>query len=286
MPDDDSKKALTGLEIFKTMSTFISSVVIAITGIYVTNQYNSRQLEISQRQAESQIAIARNKELADLIPKLGSSDVNIRKFSAISLALYGKDAVPALIAALGDDDQNVRDAAVKSLGIIGTPATPELIKVYQNKRNPYNLRATAVYTLGFMQAPGAYDIAVSALEDPREDPTVRKDAAAAMGFLKEGKAVEKLFSVLRKSKDRDTTLAANIVWALGEIPDASIANELVNLRLLEHFNEEVRFQTVWAIGKVGNENMVSHLSGVESRDSSERVRQAARGAAAWIKLRG
>lgn len=238
-------------------------------------------MEISQRQADSQIVITRNRELANLIPNLGSPDVNIRKFSAISLALYGKDAVPALVVAIGDDDPNVRIVAAKSLSIIGDIAIPDLTKAYQDQRNNINLRASALYTLGLIRAPNSYELAASALENPRENPDVRKDAAAVLGFLREKRATEKLLSVLRKSKERDPMLTSNIVFALGEIQDVAITDDLISL--LDHHDEEVRFQTVWALGKIGDENVLNILSQVESNDKSERVREAAKGASSWIK---
>lgn len=273
MSDNKSNRKLSKLEVFQAISGFISAVIIAGAASYAAYDYNSKQLEIS-----------RNKDLADLVPKLGSQDANLRKFSAISLALYGEYAIPALIATLDDTNQNVRMAAVKSLSIIGDPAIRELTKTYQDKRNPINKRAAGLYTLGLMGAPNAYELAASALEDPKEDPLVRKDAAQVMGFLKEKRSVEKLLSVLNKSKERDEILTSDIVWALGEIQDVPITDDLISL--LDHPNEKVRLNTARALGKIGNGSTLSILSRVESNDKSEEVRLAAKDASAWIKRRG
>ena len=110
MPAEKSKRE-SRLETFKTFSTFLSSVVIALATFFATWVYNSKQLEISQ-----------NKALSELIPKLGDNVANVRKFNAISLALHGKNAVPALMAIIRDDKQEVRNAAATALGIIGTAA--------------------------------------------------------------------------------------------------------------------------------------------------------------------
>jgi HEAT repeat protein len=273
MSDNNSSENLNSLQVFKAISVFISSIIIAGAGIFVTSQYNSNQLEIS-----------RNKDLATLIPQLGSQDATVRKFSAISLALYGKYAVPALMVTLDDENQDVRVAAVTSLSMIGEPAIRELTKTYQDKCNSETKRSSGLYTLGRMRAPNAYELAASALEDPKENPWVRKDAAMVMGFLKEKRSVERLLSVLRESKERDVTLTSTIVWALGEIQDVPITDDLISL--LDHPDETVRIYIVTALGKIGNESTLSILSRVESNDKSETVRQAAKDASAWIKRRG
>lgn len=261
------------LEYFSAISTFISSVIIAATGIFLTFRYNSNQLQIS-----------RNKELADLIPRLGSPNVNERKFGAISLALYGKKAIHALIATLDDENENVRMAAVKSLGIIGEAAIPELTKTYQDRRNNRNQRGTALYALGQVRAPNAYDFAASALDDSKEDPIVRQEAATAMALLKDKRSVEKLLSVLKKSKEKDVDLTSEILWALGEIGDVANTDDII--KLLNDRSEDVRIQAVWTLGKIGNENVLSILSQVTSNnDETEKVRNAAKEASDWLKRR-
>ena len=270
MPDDNSKGNTKGIEYFKSASMFISSVIIAATGIIATNQYNSGQLKI-----------ARNKELSELIPKLGNGDANVRKFSAVSLALYGKDAIPPLIATLADDDENVRTAGAKSLSIIGEPAISELKSAYENRRNDINLRASALYTLGLMRSQNAYKLAVSAVEDPTEDSTVRKDAANVLGFLRDQQAIGTLLTFLKTSKVRDKRLTIQILYALGEIQNVAITDDLINL--LDHPAEDVRQATIWTLAKIGRENILNKLSQVESNDKSKKVRRAAKEASAWIK---
>ncbi len=283
MPDDDNKARISKWELFRTFTTFISSVMIAGVGLYATRQYNSSQLEIS-----------RNKELTALIPKLGESDAKVRQFSAIALALYGNHAIPALLPTLSDVDPEVRMAGVQSLSLIGgDEVIGALTQAYKDRRNNINLRCTALYTLGFMRAPKTYDLAVSALENPRENPDVRKDAVTALGFLGERRATGKLLSALRKSVDRDVYLTSNVFFALGQIEDSAIADSLIRLGLLDHPEENIRYQTVLALMNVGNERMtidnetlVNILARVETHDESEKVRQAARDASGWIKRKG
>jgi HEAT repeat protein len=278
----DRERRQYRLEVFKAATTFFSSVIIAVAGILITVLYGSKEVKIAERQADAQIAIARNKELATLAPSLGSANADTRKFGAISLALYGGDAVPLLIALLGDDEQPVRNAAVSSLAIIGHNTIGDLTKTYLDRRNHANLRAGALYALGTMRAPNAHDLAVAALENRQEDPVVRKDAAQVMGFLKAEHATAKLLSVLHTSQAKDPALTSAIVFALGEIRQVPLTEEFV--RMLEHPHEDVRYETVWALGKIGGEQVLSLLNRAAASDGSERVRQAATEAVAWMQL--
>ncbi len=256
------------LELLKAGSTFISSIIIASAGIYVTAQFNSQQLEIS-----------RNRDLSTLIPNLGSNDPTIRRFSAISLGLYGREAIPALIATLDDEKSEVRSAAVKALTVIGDPAKPELIIAFENQRNDVNLRAMSLLALGEMHEPRAYDFAINALGNPSEDPDVRKDAATVLGFFRREDALSVLLHTLDKSKDTDVTLSRNIVWALGVIKEPSVVPGL--LAMLHHRDDGMRYQVVWALASVGDEKIVGILGQVELNDTSDYIRQAARDAKSW-----
>lgn len=281
MATSTEKSKVTRLETFKAVSTFISSVVIAMAGIYVTSQYNAKQLAISDQQKTAELAIAQNRELANLIPQLGSQDTNVRKFSAISLGMYGKHAIPALIASLADEDMAVRMAAIRSLGIIGHDAVPELFKIAIERRNNYNTRAGAVYALGMIGGPSIYNLEVSIIQDRSEDPDVRKDAASALGFLRDQRAVNPLISLLNQSNKTDALLIAAAVWSLGEIQATAAVDPISHL--LSHPDKEVRFQVVWALGKIGGERARLTLVQAQTRDQDQRVRDAATAAQEWMK---
>lgn len=251
------------LEIFKTLSTFLSSVVIALATFFATRDYNSKQLEIS-----------RNKELAILIPKLGDSDINVRRFSAISLALYGENAVPALIALLNDEKQEVRNAAATSLSIIGNEAVPKLMSAYSDKRKDDKVRAGALYALGLMRNEKAYDLALAALRDRGEDAGVRVDAAEVLGFLKEKRAVKTLLAVIRENEETDTELISKSLGALSKIKDVSETKDI--RRLLFDSHEGVRLWALWAVKEIRDTSAINDLHRVDSIDGSDKVRQYAR----------
>ncbi len=268
------------LEFFKASSTFISSVIIAGTGIFVTNLYNNRQLEISQRQAESELALTRLKEISTLVPKLGSADQSERKFSAIALGLYGKDAIPALVTLLGDDDVQVRVASITSLELIGRDAIIHLEKLIADRRNTANIRGSALYALGQMRAESAFEIAKQALSDEREDPIVRKDAATAMSFLKDPRALDPLLIALQKYRNNDPVLSRNVVSALGNIRDVKALPALVEL--LSHQDEALRVDCIWALASIGGREARDAISSSRALGGEQQA-TAVRDALAWLR---
>jgi HEAT repeat protein len=236
-----------GLEYFKVFSTFISSVVIALTGIYLTNKYNSQQLEIARQQAHSQLALARLQEISKIVPKLGSADNNERRFGAIALGMYGIDAVPALLVLLNDPSGDVRLAGTDSLALIGHIAAPKLTEVLLNRRNPTDLRSGAIYALGKMQAAEAFSLASEILSNPNEDPIVRKDAVTAMGFLRDERAVPSLLKRLAEARLTDEELAINLVWSLRQIADPRATDALKSI--ISDGNENLQSAAMWALAE-------------------------------------
>jgi len=277
MPINDKT---TRIEVFKAFSTFFSSVIIASASIIVTLKYNEQQFAITQKQAESQLEITRIKEISALIPKLGAENANERKFSAITLSLYGESAVPALIATLGDENATVRDASSKALVLIGEPAIRELKIAFEDRRNSDDLRALSIYTLVLLKADETLQLAIRAVEDASENKFVRKDAATAIGKLRDARGIPALLNATQSTTN--AALVENSVWALGEIGKKEVNQKLISL--LHHQSDRVRVQVVWGLAKLKDENTESILLDVIKRDVNKDVRDAATNAIEWMKV--
>ena len=70
-----------------------------------------------------------------------------------------------------------------------------------------------------MQQIGCPELIV-VLQDQRKDPEVRKNAAEALGKIKDPRAVEPLIATL---KDKDSEVRSNAAWSLGENPGPQIS---------------------------------------------------------------
>lgn len=114
------------------ISTFLSSVVIAIVGIYIsasfqqsqlaiTKQNNEAQLKISAQKNESEVRLQELKMASDLLEPLLSSDPRKRRIAALMLpsALSDHEICQKILAQMTTDrseDASVRRAAMTQLG--------------------------------------------------------------------------------------------------------------------------------------------------------------------------
>lgn len=269
------------LENFKAFATILSSLIIAGAGIWVTESYNSKQLEITKRQSDAQITIARDKEVVDLIAKLGSNDPRVRRISAASLSLpeYRKDAIPPLIATLGDNDSDVDDSIVKALLTIGKDSAADLLKVFEDKRSDDDVKGDAIIILAKLDLDQSskakvFQLALAALRTSLADFFLRESAASALGNLKDKRAVDPLLTMLKDIKGSDTLLPANIIWALGEIGDRTAEPAVESL--LADRNPYTRTHAIWALAKLKDKDQVIKvLSEIQKTDNAEEVRKAA-----------
>ena len=266
---ETEKPNVQWLETFKTMSTFTSTLIIAFAGIFVTNQYNARQLEI-----------ARNRELSGLIPQLGDSSENVRKFTAVSLSLYGKEAVPALVATLNDSRPDVSFEAERGLTLIGDPAVPVLLKTYSESKTSSHLKAMCLITLGELHANQAGSIAMDVIQNKSNNNELRGSAAKALGLLKDKNTAERLVKTLLECQDNNVILSTEIMRALGQIKDVKITPEL--LGLVHNKNEDIRRSAVWMLAVIGDESILSTLENIRESDPDSSVHFAARDAASWF----
>jgi HEAT repeat protein len=144
-----------------------------------------------------------------LIQKLNHEDLIVR-LSAIKTLGEIKDsiAVESLVATLGD--RNCGCTAANALEKIGEPAVEPLITALKN--GDIIVRRNAAKALGGIKDAGAIEPLIIALKD--KSPIVRRNAAIALGQIKDSSSVEPLIAAL---KDEDAIVRNNAVTALGEI---------------------------------------------------------------------
>ncbi len=156
------------------------------------------------REATLSLEKIRKPAVLALIEKLKDEDARMRVGAAEALGRIGDaSAVPDLIETLGDEDWNVRENAVFALGSIGdASAVPALIEALKHKES-------------FVRSP-----LVWALEEIVEKCETTED------FDKVEKGIDKGSVALRKEKDRDVRISAQIELAKLTRKIAERKNEL------------------------------------------------------------
>ncbi len=155
-----------------------------------------------------------------LVQDLKDNDLIVRLHAAKALG-EAKDAraVEPLIAALGD--KSCGHTAANALAKIGKPAVETLIVALKNE-NPF-VRRNAAEALGEIKDASAVKPLINALKD--NDLIVRRNAAKALGKIKDSSAEESLTSAL---KDESPAVRRNAAIALREMgkPEAVVVDIL------------------------------------------------------------
>ncbi len=135
MTKDDTRPPRDWWDKAGIISGFLSSVVIAVVGIYITYSIQQAQIASSTAQAKAQLTLAKFKAEADkklqegqltatLIEHLACEDANRREIAVLAL----RETTPIniydnvmVILAKNDPDQKVRQTAISQLGNSSDP---------------------------------------------------------------------------------------------------------------------------------------------------------------------
>jgi HEAT repeat protein len=224
--------------------------------------------------------------------------VPVRRAAAWALGqLKDRRAIRALIQTLKDDNDEVATAAAFALGTIGEPAVPGLIATL--RLDQVAARRMAVLALGHMGS-AAREPLMRIIEDPEgSDDTVR-DAAEALGLLRDASAVPQLVLLMRRRHGRLAASAASALAALGEpavkalitaLPvqraelelRKAIVNALVSIggpaiealiHSLDHHSAAVRGAAEEALTRIGPPAMEALIGALQSEDWDLRRRIA------------
>jgi len=140
-------------------------------------------------------------------------DANVRRVAINALVFSRSPAAANTIAvALRDEDWSVREAAAGALAQSPAGATHsnELVNILDDSF--WQVRLSAIRSLGKLEV--RHSAASIARELNNAQPNVRKEAAAALGAIKEPSSREALLAV---ADDPDADVRKNVRWALQEL---------------------------------------------------------------------
>ena len=166
-----------------------------------------------------------------------------------------KIAADAMLAELEHPSYVVRKRAANSLGGFKERRLVEpLITVLENKDEMKSIRASAIISLGALKDERAAVPLLTALSD--ENAEIRLQAAAALGTLRDAKAVAKLSEIVENPLEPDDDRAV-AVGALGNIGDKTAEDVLI--RALDIRVGNIANNAVIALGKLESRTAIPRL---------------------------
>ena len=208
-----------------------------------------------------------------LIARLNDArDLNDRADAAEALPQHGSDkALRALASAtLYDPSQLVRDTSLEAIGEWDFETLVEILQEHPEA----DVRRAAAAALGRLRDSRAVEpLATALLTD--EAAEVREESAKALSKIGDPEAVSALIQSLREDEEENVRAAS--ATALGVFED-----ELAIQRLLEALEEDhsalVREAAAEALGRINSPIALSELDSTRAGDESQDVRHAAAGA--------
>ena len=166
-----------------------------------------------------------------------------------------KVAVDAMLEELKHPSYVVRRRAAESLGGFKERRVVEpLIAILENMAEMKSVRAAAVVSLGALKDERASAPLLTALSD--ENAEIRLKAAAALGNLKDAKAVVQLSEIVENPLEPDTVRDVAVA-ALGNIGDTSTEDVLI--RALDIRVGDISKNAIVALGKLESEAAIPKL---------------------------
>lgn len=188
-----------------------------------------------------------------LLEALNEADEDKINKIASALKKIGKVVIPSLIEALSDTA--IQEGVIITFGMIGASALPDLIRAIQDEDSDVCYGASRA--LGKVKNTVAVPELLKVLRTvlySGVDNNVRDAVIWALGNIGDASAVPDLLAALKSTHDHD--IRSNIIRALGDIRDATA---VLDLLIVLHEDKYVRLDVIWALGNIGDASAVPDL---------------------------
>jgi HEAT repeat protein len=165
----------------------------------------------------------------DLISAMMAGDPRVSYTAAEGLARIGLAAVPQLLVSITErPDSDVAQWAAIALGDIGSPAVPDLVKTLENASLTTAARANAARALGFSRDLKAMEALLAATQD--DAPGIRMQAIRSLADLHGVETEEKAgeAAVIAALSDGDAAVRDGAMRVLADWPGVSANEGLVS----------------------------------------------------------
>lgn len=182
---------------------------ISATEPLIQSLKEDRNVDVRVRAARALGKLGGTEVVAPLVEALSDNNSQVCLTATDALIEIGEIAVDALVISLKHDKVNVRCDATRALGELGNPkAVDAIIDMLGDEW--VNVRIYAVNSLGKLGDKKAVPALVRVLQDDAENELVRAGSAAALGMLRDVRALLPL---------RELIMAAE---ELGELEDTAL----------------------------------------------------------------
>lgn len=168
-----------------------------------------RNVDVRVRAARALGRLGGEDVVLPLVIALSDSNSQVCMTAADALIEIGPIAVGPLVKVLQHDKVNVRCDATRALGELGDLSAVEPL-VSMLKDEWVNVRIYAVQSLGKLGGSAATPALINVLLDEEENDLVRSGAAAALGMIKDPRALLPLRNLIMEAEE------------LGEIEDTAL----------------------------------------------------------------
>lgn len=198
-----------------------------------------------------------------LIEAIKDGSLKVKLMPAVSLGnIKSAGEIKQLIVALKDKKtgENAADALVK----IGRPAVKPLITAMKNENG--EVRKNAARALGEIKDRRAVKTLIAALDD--EDKDFREIVVQALGRIEDSRVVEPLISVLN-NQDEDESVRWEAAASLGKIKSSRSVEPLIHA--LKDKSRDIRGVAAAALGEISDDRAIEPLiEALKDRDKSIR----------------
>ncbi len=192
-----------------------------------------------------------------LLDALKSADDEWTRWAIVYMlgVIHKASALDTMLAELKNPSYVIRKEVVTRLGGFKDRKTVEpLIAILENREEAVSIRAAVAASLNALRDERAAPALREALND--ENSAVRLQAVAALGSIKDAKAVSKLSEMVENQLETDVIRAA-AVTALGNIGDT--ASEDLFIRALDIRIGNISNNAITALGKLKSTKAVPRL---------------------------
>lgn len=205
-----------------------------------------------------------NKELlAQLFPVAlddNEIEVNMKALGYIG-RVQDKNMSAKVASKLDVNEKKLKRRVIDTLGKLQyTDAIDKFIEITNDPEEDENVVASAIYALGNLQDPKAYDIILKkakAKVDPgRHD--IKIAAVRALGFLGDTRAVPHLIDLTMNVRSQENVYKETAIISLGDLRDPKAVERLSSIADLRV--DPYSVAACIALGKIGNEDAVYTLT--------------------------